>query len=114
MIGGDAGVLERARPAIDAFAARIVHLGGPGMGQTVKLCNNLILAAQMTATAEATALALKAGVDIAALHDVVIHSSGDCTAVRTRMPDAGVIADSPASNQWKPGFMTDLMAKDVR
>ncbi len=34
-------------------------------------------------------------------------------AVRTRLPVAGVVADSPASNGWQPGFMTDLMAKDL-
>jgi 3-hydroxyisobutyrate dehydrogenase len=113
MVGGDAGVLETARPALDAFAGLIVHVGGPGMGQVVKLCNNLIYAAQMAATAEATALALRSGVDMAKLHEVLVHSTGDCVAVRTRLPVAGVVADSPASNDWRPGFMTDLMAKDM-
>ena len=41
------------------------------------------------------------------------ESSTDCTAVRTRLPVEGVLADSPASNGWAPGFMTDLMAKDL-
>ncbi len=114
MVGGDAEVLARARPALEPFAGLIVHLGGPGLGQVVKLCNNLIYAVQMVATSEATAIAVDAGVDLAALHEVITHSSGDCTAVRTRIPVPGVIADSPATNGWKPGFMTDLMAKDVR
>jgi 3-hydroxyisobutyrate dehydrogenase len=83
------------------------------MGQVVKLCNNLIYAAQMVATAEATALALRSGVDPAKLLEVLVHSTGDCTAVRTRLPVPGVVPDSPASNGWKPGFMTDLMAKDL-
>jgi 3-hydroxyisobutyrate dehydrogenase len=113
MVGGDAATLERARPAVDPFAGLVVHVGDAGMGQVVKLCNNLIYAAQMTAVAEAAALALRSGVDMAKLYEVVTHSSGDCVAVRTRLPVAGVVADSPASNGWKPGFMTDLMAKDV-
>jgi 3-hydroxyisobutyrate dehydrogenase len=113
MVGGDAAVLEEARPALEPFSELIVHVGGPGMGQVVKLCNNLIYAAQMAATAEATALALRSGADVAKLHEVLVHSSGDCVAVRTRLPVAGVVADSPASNGWKPGFMTDLMAKDL-
>jgi 3-hydroxyisobutyrate dehydrogenase len=113
MVGGDAATLEDARPALDAVAGLIVHVGGPGMGQVVKLCNNLIYAAQMVATAEATALAVRSGVDMAKLLEVLLHSTGDCTAVRTRLPVAGVLADSPASNGWKPGFMTDLMAKDL-
>ncbi|HXQ59970.1 MAG TPA: NAD(P)-dependent oxidoreductase [Acidimicrobiales bacterium] len=113
MVGGDAATLDDARPVLDAVAGLIVHVGGPGMGQVVKLCNNLIYAAQMVATAEATALAVRSGVDMAKLLEVLLHSTGDCTAVRTRLPVAGVVADSPASNGWKPGFMTDLMAKDL-
>ena len=44
---------------------------------------------------------------------MLVHSTGDCVAVRTRLPVAGVVPDSPASNGWRPGFMTDLMAKDL-
>jgi 3-hydroxyisobutyrate dehydrogenase len=113
MVGGTADTLEAVRPALEPMAGLIVHVGGPGMGQVVKLCNNLIYAAQMTATAEATALARRSGVDMAKLLEVLVHSSGDCTAVRTRLPVPGVVPDSPASNGWKPGFMTDLMAKDL-
>ncbi len=113
MVGGDASTLDAARPALDAVSALVVHCGGPGDGQMVKLCNQLIYAVQMVATAEATALAVKSGVDLAKLYEVLIHSTGNCTAVRTRLPVEGVVAESPASNGWKPGFMTDLMAKDV-
>ena len=113
MVGGDAATLEDVTPALTAFAGLIVHVGGPGMGQVVKLCNNLIYAAQMTATAEATALAVKSGVDMHKLFEVLTHATGDCVAVRTRLPVAGVVPDSPASHDWEPGFMTDLMAKDL-
>ena len=113
MVGGDQAVLEAVGPILEPFAGLVVHVGGPGMGQVVKLCNNLIYAAQMVATAEATAMAVKAGADMAKLYEVVTHSSGDCVAVRTRLPVPGVVPDSPASNGWKPGFMTDLMAKDL-
>ena len=113
MVGGDAATLEDVTPALTAFAGLIVHVGGPGMGQVVKLCNNLIYAAQMTATAEATALAVKSGVDMHKLFEVLTHATGDCVAVRTRLPVAGVVPESPASHDWQPGFMTDLMAKDL-
>jgi 3-hydroxyisobutyrate dehydrogenase len=113
MAGGESDVLDAARPALEPFAGLIIHVGGPGMGQVVKLCNNLVYAAQMLATAEATTMAAKAGVDLQKLYEVVSHSTGDCTAIRTRIPFEGVLADSPASNDWQPGFMTDLMAKDL-
>jgi 3-hydroxyisobutyrate dehydrogenase len=113
MVGGDEAVLADTEPALSAFAGLIVHVGGPGMGQVVKLCNNLIYAAQMTATAEATALAVTSGVDMHKLYEVLTHATGDCVAVRTRLPVAGVVPESPASQGWQPGFMTDLMAKDL-
>lgn len=113
MVGGDAATLEEARPALEPFAGRIVHIGEPGLGQVVKLCNNLLFAAQMAATAEATALALASGADVVKLHEVLVVSTGDCAAVRTRLPVAGVVADSPASNGWQPGFASVLMAKDL-
>jgi len=113
MVGGDAATLAGVEPVLAAFARLVVHVGGPGMGQVVKLCNNLIYAAQMMATAEATALAVKSGVDMAKLLEVLVHATGDCVAVRTRLPVPGVVADSPASRGWAPGFMTDLMAKDL-
>jgi 3-hydroxyisobutyrate dehydrogenase len=114
MVGGDAAVLERARPALEPFAGLIVHAGGPGFGQVVKLCNQLVYAAQMLAVAEACSLAVKEGVDLEVVYDVLTHSTGDCTAIRTRIPFEGARADAPASNNWQPGFMTELMAKDVR
>jgi len=113
MVGGDEATLDDVSAIMGTFARLIVHVGGPGMGQVVKLCNNIIYAAQMTATAEATALAVKSGVDMTKLLEILLHATGDCVAVRTRLPVSGVIADSPASNGWKPGFMTDLMVKDL-
>ena len=113
MVGGDASVLETARPAIEPFAQLIVHAGGPGFGQVVKLCNQLVYAAQMLAVSEACALAVKEGVDLNVVYEVLTHATGDCNAIRTRIPFEGARPDTPASNGWKPGFMTALMAKDV-
>ena len=113
MVGGDAATLETARPAIEPFATLIVHAGGPGIGQVVKLCNQLVYAAQMLAVSEACVLAVKEGVDLGVIHEVMTHATGDCNAIRTRIPFEGARPDTPASNGWKPGFMTALMAKDI-
>lgn len=113
MVGGSAPVLDEVRPVLAAFSRLVVHVGGPGMGQVVKLCNNLLYAAQMQATAEAFTLASRAGADLGKTLEVLLHSTGDCTAVRTRVPFEGVQPDAPASNGWRPGFMADLMAKDL-
>jgi 3-hydroxyisobutyrate dehydrogenase len=113
MVGGDAAVLDAARPALEPFAGLVVHAGGPGQGQVVKLCNQLVYAAQMLAVAEAATLAVAEGVGLDVFHEVLTHSTGDCTAVRTRIPFEDARPDTPASNGWRPGFMTALMAKDV-
>jgi 3-hydroxyisobutyrate dehydrogenase len=113
MVGGDKAVLEAARPALEPFAGLVVHAGGPGFGQIVKLCNQLVYAAQMLAVSEACSLAAKEGVDLGLLYDVLSHATGDCVALRTRIPFEGARPDTPASNGWRPGFMTELMAKDV-
>jgi 3-hydroxyisobutyrate dehydrogenase len=113
MVGGDAETLATAQPVMDPFAGLVVHVGGPGMGQVVKLCNNLMYAAHMLATAEAFTMAAKAGCDLKKVAEVIGASTGNGVAVQTRIPFEGVLPDSPASNGWKPGFMTDLMAKDL-
>ena len=113
MVGGDGAVLERARPALEPFARLILHAGSAGFGQLVKLCNQLVLAAQMHAVSEACTLAVKEGLDLGVVYEVLTHSTGDCVAIRTRIPFEGARPDTPASNGWKPGFMTELMAKDV-
>ena len=84
------------------------------MGQVAKLANNLVFAAQMLATAEATTMAAQGRASISGPSTRSSRTRpADCTAVRTRIPFEGVLPDSPASNGWKPGFMTDLMAKDL-
>jgi 3-hydroxyisobutyrate dehydrogenase len=113
MIGGDASVLERARPVLQAVGKNLFHVGGPGAGQTVKLCNQMIFAAQMIAVAEAYTLLGDAGIDPKLATEIFSVSTADCSAVRGRVPVAGVQPNAPASNGWKPGFATEWMAKDL-
>jgi 3-hydroxyisobutyrate dehydrogenase len=113
MVGGEADVLEEVRPVLAAMGTNIFHVGGVGMGEVVKLCNNLIYAAQMVAVAEAFTMGVKAGADPKMMYEVITRSTGKCVALDTRTPVAGVLENSPASNNWEPGFMTDLMLKDI-
>lgn len=110
--GGAQADVNAVHTVLDAYAARIVHTGPTGSGQTMKLCNNLIHAAQNLAVAEAFGLAARAGLDPRALHEVVLGSTGDCTAVRQRVPVAGVVPDSPASNGWR-GFPVEWMKEEM-
>jgi len=113
MVGGDADVLAECRPILDVLGASIIHVGPVGSGETVKLVNNLIAAISMAGVAEAFNIGVRQGLDPAVMYDVVSQSSGDCWSLRTRVPYPGVISASPANDDFAPGFMTDLMHKDV-
>ncbi len=113
MIGGDAAVLERVRPVLESMAKNIFHVGGPGLGQTLKLCNQMIAGAQTIALAEAYALLHAAGVDAKLATDVFAVSTANCVAIQQRVPVPGVLPNSPASNEWRAGFATEWMAKDL-
>ncbi|GAC1541791.1 MAG: 3-hydroxyisobutyrate dehydrogenase [Vulcanimicrobiaceae bacterium] len=113
MVGGDGAVLERVRPVLSAVGRNLFHLGGPGAGQTTKLCNQMIFAAQMVAVAEAYTLLADGGIDPVLATDVFRASTADCVAVRGRVPVSGVQPEAPASNGWQPGFATEWMAKDL-
>jgi 3-hydroxyisobutyrate dehydrogenase len=113
MIGGDAAILARVRPVLESMAKNIFHVGGPGLGQTLKLCNQMIAGAQTIALAEAYAILHAAGVDAKLATDVFSVSTANCVAIQQRVPVPGVLPNSPATNGWKPGFATEWMAKDL-
>lgn len=71
MTGGDPEILQRIRPVIDAFADTVVHCGPVGAGHKVKLLNNLLALTAAAVTIEALAVAMKSGVDLAALREIV-------------------------------------------
>lgn len=74
-VGGDATALERARPALEAMTARIVHVGDSGAGAAVKLGLNTVLAQLNQAIAEALLLAEGEGVGPATMYDALASSA---------------------------------------
>ena len=113
MVGGDADVLERARPVLEPMAGKIIHCGAAGAGQAAKLCNNMVLAVQQVAIGEAFVLAEKLGLSAQSLFDVITGATGNCWALHTNCPVPGPVPTSPANNDFKPGFATALMNKDL-
>src|SRR5215210_1545259 len=63
MVGGDAETFEECRPIFEAMGKTIVHVGPSGAGQTVKACNQIVVALAYEAISEALVLGAKAGVD---------------------------------------------------
>ena len=113
MVGGEAEALDTARPVLEAMAGKIIHCGASGAGQAAKLCNNMLLAVQQIAVGEAFVLADKLGLSAQSLFDVITGATGNCWAVHTNCPVAGPVPTSPANNDFKPGFATALMNKDL-
>ncbi|OBI78741.1 3-hydroxyisobutyrate dehydrogenase [Mycobacterium sp. E740] len=113
MVGGDDAAVERARPVLEPLAGKIIHCGGSGTGQAAKLCNNMVLAVQQIAVGEAFVLADKLGLSAQSLFDVITGATGNCWSVHTNCPVPGPVPTSPANNDFRPGFATALMNKDL-
>lgn len=77
MCGGDADAVASVRPVLSVLAKRVCHLGPLGSGQAAKLCNQLIVSANIAAIAEALVLGQEQGLDIAALPDALAGGWAD-------------------------------------
>ncbi|MGW0040208.1 NAD(P)-dependent oxidoreductase [Rhodococcus sp. NPDC003348] len=79
--GGEASVVDRVRPALSSYADPVIHVGGTGSGQRVKLVNNALFAANIGLLAEAVRLAEQLGVDESALLAALPHGSSASRAL---------------------------------
>jgi 3-hydroxyisobutyrate dehydrogenase len=113
MVGGEARDFEAVTPVLQAMGKNVVHCGGSGNGQVAKICNNLMLAIEMIATAEGMSLATKLGMDPKVFAGIVNTSSGRCWSSDTYNPYPGVLDNAPASRGYSGGFGSDLMLKDL-
>ena len=113
MVGGDAGDLEEARPVLAAMGANIIHVGAVGAGEVAKLCNNLISGTVAVAVSEAFRIGEAFGVDPQILTSVIAKSSGATWVMEHMHPVPGIVENAASNRQYAPGFMTDLMAKDL-
>lgn len=107
MIGGVVEDFEQARDVLQPVGSHIVHVGGPGAGQAVKLVNQLMISIIMVANAEALTLGVKAGVPLQTMLDVIGTSSGSNYLMREWMPR------TLFSGDLSGGFAMDLLQKDL-
>ncbi|MGN6866971.1 MAG: NAD(P)-dependent oxidoreductase [Solirubrobacteraceae bacterium] len=108
MVGGDALVLDRVRPILERFAAKIFHMGESGAGHIAKLLNNFLNGISLAATAEVMVAAKRSGLDLETFLDVVNASSGVNFATLNRFPHI-------IKGDYLEGGLTGrLMAKDIR
>jgi len=106
MVGGDAAAFARAMPVFEAMGKTIVHVGGPGAGQIVKACNQVVVAINYAAVSEALVLGAKAGVDPEKIVQVLSGGLAASRVLEMRGP-------TMISRQFAPGFRVNLHRKDL-
>jgi 2-hydroxy-3-oxopropionate reductase len=106
MVGGSQADFDRAKPYFEAMGKTIVLVGGPGAGQTVKACNQIVVALNFAAVSEALVLGARAGVDPAKIIEVLSGGLAASRVMEMRGP-------TMVSHQFAPGFRVNLHRKDL-
>lgn len=107
MVGGDEAVLEKARPVLECYAARISHMGGTGAGQATKAVNQVLVAGINEAVCEGLALGEKLGLDAGRLLPTLMAGAAGNWFLDKR--GATMLRD-----EFAPGFKNAHMLKDLR
>jgi 3-hydroxyisobutyrate dehydrogenase len=107
MCGGDAAMVEKARPVLEAFGSKIVHCGPVGAGDALKSVNNALLAVHVWSTGEGLVALAKAGVRPAVALDVINASSGRSNTSQHLFPERVLTRAFPRT------FRLGLLDKDV-
>jgi 3-hydroxyisobutyrate dehydrogenase len=113
MCGGPEHVFPQAETLLATMGRAIFHAGPAGAGQVAKGCNNMLLAVHMLGTCEALEMGARNGLDPAVLSQIMLASSGRNWSLEVYNPYPGVMPEAPASRDYTPGFMVDLMVKDL-
>ncbi|QTH71717.1 3-hydroxyisobutyrate dehydrogenase [Pseudoalteromonas xiamenensis] len=113
IVGGSETNFDKAKTVLSHMGKNIFHAGEIGAGQVAKICNNMLLSILMAGTSEALQLGVDHGLDAKVLSDIMLASSGRNWTLELYNPCPDVLPNVPSSNGYKPGFMVDLMAKDL-
>jgi len=106
MVGGSSAGYAAVRPYLEAIGKKIVHVGGSGQGQVVKLVNNFIGGIALAGAAEGLLLGLRAGVPLQTMMEVL--SAGSASSVSLQ-----ILADRLARADFTPGFSLSNRLKDM-
>ncbi|MFI8180192.1 2-hydroxy-3-oxopropionate reductase [Actinacidiphila glaucinigra] len=106
MVGGEQADFDEARPLFDALGRTVVLCGPHGAGQTVKAANQLIVAVNIQACAEAVVFLEKSGVDLAAALEVLNGGLAGSTVLTRKKRNF-------LDREYAPGFRIDLHHKDM-
>jgi 3-hydroxyisobutyrate dehydrogenase len=107
LVGGDAALLARRRPILEAMGRSILHIGGPGAGHAAKALNNFVSAAGLMATVEALHVAERFGIAPEVMTDVLNASTGRSNTSENK------VKPFMLSGTFGSGFSLKLMDKDL-
>lgn len=109
MVGGDKEIFEQARPVLEAMGKKenILHVGPSGAGEVIKIVNNALCGAIAASTAEAFVMGVKAGADVETMTRIISVSTGGSWQL------ANQFSQRAFNGNFQPGFMTDLLHKDL-
>jgi len=113
MVGGTEEAFNMANEYLSCMGKNVVHCGAVGTGQAAKICNNMLLGISMIGTSETMNLGMQLGLDPKLLAKILNMSSGRCWSSEVYNPVPGVLPGVPSSNDYKGGFGTALMTKDL-
>jgi 3-hydroxyisobutyrate dehydrogenase len=107
MAGGEVSIFTRCLPVFQALGKNIVHVGDHGMGQTVKLMNQILVVGNLNSVVEALAFAQGHGVDLLKAIEAVEKGAAGSWQLSNLGPKI-------INRDFRPGFMIDLMQKDLK
>ena len=113
MVGGAEYAYKKMLPLFEIMGKKSLLCGSYGTGQATKACNNMLLATTMIGVGEAFNLGKNLGLDPQKLFEILSTSTGSCWAINNYCPIKGVGPQSPADNNFEPGFSASLMFKDL-
>jgi 3-hydroxyisobutyrate dehydrogenase len=113
MVGGTDNAYEKMLSLFEVMGKKSLLCGSHGSGQATKACNNMLLATTMIGVGEAFNLGKNLGLDPQKLFEILSTSTGSCWAINNYCPIKDVGPESPADNNFQPGFSASLMFKDL-
>ena len=113
MVSGNSKSIDKISHVFQAMGQKMIYLGEVGKGQAAKICNNLLLAINMTGASEAFSLAKRLGLDLKTFSDLVNSSSGRSWVTEMNNPVPDINASTPSSRNYEGGFSSNLLLKDI-
>ncbi len=114
MVGCEEADLPAIEQALGPMGRAVIRAGGPGTGQAVKICNNMLLGISMLGVCEALNLAEGLDLDAERFFEIASKSSGQCWSLTSYCPVPELVPAAPSNRDFEGGFSTAMMLKDLK